>query len=138
MLPFDFTVLHKTIKGYISELIENVDQLREKAMVENNLINNKAYVIAADPTEKISTPSFIKEVPFIDFSPILNALSNLEKSAKHLEQVKQSADVKQLNAINAKIRPINYLNKKKVYLLTLLLRLFVGLFRPNFFAQWPL
>ena len=103
VLPFDFTVLHKTVKGYITELIENVDQLREKAMVENNLINNKAYVIAADPTEKISTPSLVKEVPFIDFSPILNALSNLEKAAKRLEQVKQTADVKQLNAINAKI-----------------------------------
>lgn len=102
-LPFDFTVLHKTVKGYINELIENVDQLREKALVENNLINNKAYVIASDPTEKISTPTLIKEVPFIDFSPILNALSNLEKAAKRLEQVKQTADAKQLNAINAKI-----------------------------------
>jgi N-acetylated-alpha-linked acidic dipeptidase len=34
VLPFDYTVLHTTIKGYISELINNVDQLREKTLIK--------------------------------------------------------------------------------------------------------
>ena len=34
-LPFDFTALHKTVKGYINELMNNVEQMREKAKVEN-------------------------------------------------------------------------------------------------------
>jgi N-acetylated-alpha-linked acidic dipeptidase len=78
-LPFDFTSLQKTVKGYITELMSAVDNLREKATIENELINNKAYVLAADPTEKLTTPKTLSEVPFIDFSSILNALNNLER-----------------------------------------------------------
>jgi len=102
-LPFDFTMLHKTIKGYVTELITAVDALREKSLVENELINHNAYTIAADPQTKLATPKLLDEVPFIDFSTILNALATLEKSAKRIEQVKLSANATQLNALNAKI-----------------------------------
>ena len=103
ILPFDYTLLHKTIKGYITELISNVDALREKAQVENDLIKNNAYKIASDPTTKLTTPSLFAEVPFIDFSSLLNALATLEKSAQKLEQLKAGADANKIAAINAKI-----------------------------------
>ena len=102
-LPFDFTSLHKTIKGYINELVSNVDALREKAQVENDLIKNNAYTIAADPTTKLATPTLLTEVPFVDFSSLLNALATLEKSAQKLEKLKAGADANKLAAINAKI-----------------------------------
>ena len=102
-LPFDFTALHKTIKGYITELVSNVDALREKAQVENDLIKNNAYTIAADPTTKLATPTLLTEVPFVDFSSLLNALATLEKSAQKLEKLKAGADANKLAAINAKI-----------------------------------
>jgi len=102
-LQFDFTELQKTVKGYIGELINNVDQMREKANVENELINNKAYVYAADPTEKLTTPKLLPSVPYIDFSPVLNALSHLEKAAAGVEAAKKTADPKKIAAINAKI-----------------------------------
>ena len=103
ILPFDYTLLHKTIKGYITELISNVDALREKALVENDLIKNNAYKIAADPTTHLTTPTLLAEVPFIDFSSLLNALATLEKSAQKLEQLKASADAVKLAKINEKI-----------------------------------
>ena len=102
-LPFDFTALHKTIKGYITELVSNVDALREKAQVENDLIKNNAYTIAADPTTKLAIPTLLTEVPFVDFSSLLNALATLEKSAQKLEKLKAGADANKLAAINAKI-----------------------------------
>lgn len=102
-LPFDFTSLQKTVKGYINELMTSVDNLREKTIVENELINNKAYVLAADPTDKLTTPKALSEVPFIDFSSILNALNNLEKAATRIEKIKLTADAKQIANINAKI-----------------------------------
>ena len=102
-LQFDFTELHKTVKGYISELVNKVDQLREKANVENELINNKAYIYAADPTNKIATPQLLAPVPYIDFSPVLNALSHLEKAAAQAEAAKKTADQNKLVSINAKI-----------------------------------
>ena len=102
-LQFDFNSLHKTVKGYISELMKNVDQLREKANVENELINSKAYIYAADPTEKLKTPVLLATVPYIDFSPVLNALTHLEKAAQYAELSKKQADANKLKAINAKI-----------------------------------
>ena len=103
VLPFDFRNLHTTIKGYINELISNVDEMRDKAKIENELIAKKVYVIAADPTEGLKTPTAEAEVPFIDFSLILNALSKLEKSAEHIEQIKLSVDANKIANLNAKI-----------------------------------
>ena len=102
-LPFDFTALHKTVKGYIAELMNNVDQMREKAKVENELINTKAYAVAADPTEGLKLPTTVEDVPYVDFASILNALTRLEKSAEQVEQIKVNADAQKLASINAKI-----------------------------------
>ena len=102
-LQFDFTELYKTVKGYIGELVNKVDQLREKANVENELINNKAYIYAADPTNKLATPQLLAPVPYIDFSPVLNALTHLEKAAAQAEASKKTADQNKLATINAKI-----------------------------------
>ena len=102
-LPFDFTALHKTVKGYINELMNNVEQMREKAKVENELVNTKAYAVAADPTEGLKLPTIVADVPYVDFASILNALTRLEKSAQQVEQIKANADAQKLAAINAKI-----------------------------------
>jgi N-acetylated-alpha-linked acidic dipeptidase len=102
-LPFDFTALHKTVKGYIAELMNNVDQMREKAKVENELINTKAYAVAADPTEGLKLPTTVEDIPYVDFASILNALTRLEKSAEQVEQIKVNADAQKLATINAKI-----------------------------------
>ena len=102
-LPFDFTALHKTVKGYIAELMNNVDKMREKAKVENELVNTKAYAVAADPTEGLKLPTTVEDVPYVDFASILNALTRLEKSAEQVEQIKVNADAQKLASINAKI-----------------------------------
>jgi N-acetylated-alpha-linked acidic dipeptidase len=102
-LPFDFTALHKTVKGYITELMGGVEQMREKAKLENELVNTKAYAVAADPLEGLKLPTLEAEVPFLDFAPILNALSRLDKAAQQVEQLKATASAEKLAAINAKI-----------------------------------
>ena len=102
-LQFDFTDLHKTVKGYVGELIKNVDQMRETAKVENMLVHNKVYVYAADPTDHLKTAQQVAEVPYLDFSAVLNALGNLEKAATHAEAAKKTPDLKKLADINAKL-----------------------------------
>ena len=103
VLPFDYRVLHTTIKGYISELINNVDQLREKTLIENELVNKKAYAYAADPTEGLTIPKVLPEVPYIDFSALLNALAQLEKAAAHVEEMKAKGNAAELEVLNSKI-----------------------------------
>jgi N-acetylated-alpha-linked acidic dipeptidase len=103
VLPFDFSHLHKTVKGYIGELIKNVDQMRETTKIENELVKNKVYVYAADPTDKLKTQEATIEVPHIDFSPLLNALNHFEKAVVHAELAKKTTDTKKQTEINIKL-----------------------------------
>lgn len=81
IVPFDFRSLHKTIQGYAGEVMALTDQLRETTAVENQLITEKKYVLAADPTEVYHAPTDKEPVPYLDFSSLQNALSAFEKAA---------------------------------------------------------
>jgi N-acetylated-alpha-linked acidic dipeptidase len=83
-LPFDFKSLYKTINGYATELIASVDQLRETTSVENQLIKEKNYNYAGDPTVKLLPPSIKDEVPYLNFSSLQNVLTDLEKTTNEL------------------------------------------------------
>ncbi|MFM8913110.1 MAG: transferrin receptor-like dimerization domain-containing protein, partial [Flammeovirgaceae bacterium] len=49
--------------------------------VENQMINEKRYVLAKDPTEKYVPPATKEAVPFLNFSSLQNAVANLEKTS---------------------------------------------------------
>jgi len=87
VLPFDFRSLQKTISDYVTELVTITDNMREATAVENELIKAKVYQLAADPLKHVKTPSTKEEVPFLDFSPMQNALAALEKSTNQLAVV---------------------------------------------------
>ena len=81
ILPFDFKGFHKTLSGYLTEVTALIDNLRESTEVENQMIKENRYVLAADPS-KTYIPAAIKEpVPFVNFSSLQNAITGLEKSA---------------------------------------------------------
>jgi len=83
LLPFDFRSLAKTVNGYIGELVALTDQVRETTAVENDLVRTHQYQLAADPTKNWKLPVQKSEVPFLDFSPLQNAMAALEKGADH-------------------------------------------------------
>jgi N-acetylated-alpha-linked acidic dipeptidase len=87
VLPFDFRSLHKTIANYVNELIELTNQTREATTVENELIKNKSYQLANDPTKNLKTPTAKEEVPYLDFSALQNAMASLEKSVNHVNDI---------------------------------------------------
>ena len=84
LLPFDFRSLHKTIGKYVNELVDLTDQMRETTAVENDIIKNKTYALVNDPQKNYKAPVAKDEVPYLDFSPLQNALTALEKSAGEL------------------------------------------------------
>jgi N-acetylated-alpha-linked acidic dipeptidase len=83
-LPFDFTHLQKTIAGYVKELAATTDQMRESIQTENEIISSNFYQLAADPTKKEKQPAQKPVVPYLDFSPIQNALTEFDNSSKKL------------------------------------------------------
>lgn len=87
LLPFDFRSLSKTINGYVKDLMSKTEQMRETTATENEVIKTNNYALANDPTEKLKIPTPKAEVPYIDFSPLQNALTALEKAGDHAAEL---------------------------------------------------
>lgn len=101
VLPFDFKAFHRTVSGYQTEVIALIDNLRETTEVENQLIKDKRYALAADPIEKTILPTTKEPVPFVSFTSLQNAVAHLEKSAASIaDQLATHPNPKQADAIN--------------------------------------
>jgi N-acetylated-alpha-linked acidic dipeptidase len=90
VLPFDFTHLYQTIEGYSKELVTLLQNTRESTEMENHLINSGDYKVGEDPTKKYLMPVVKPDVPFLDFSPLQNALAQLKTSTDSLKVVYQN------------------------------------------------
>jgi N-acetylated-alpha-linked acidic dipeptidase len=90
VLPFDFTHLYNTINGYADELTKLLNDSRESTETENKIIHSGDYKVGDDPTKKLIAPVAKSAVPYLDFSPLQNALVKLKKSADSLKVVFQN------------------------------------------------
>ncbi|MBX5439748.1 MAG: M28 family peptidase, partial [Thermoflavifilum sp.] len=82
LLPFDFTHFTQTVKSYVSQLQRLEQQKRDTAAVVNQWLQEKIYTLSADPQQHIAPPAQKKAVPYLDFSPLLNAISRLDTLSK--------------------------------------------------------
>ena len=87
ILPFDFTHLYKTIDGYSDELTTLINNERDATEIENKIINSGDYTTGEDPTKKFISPVAKSEVPYLDFSPLQNALEQLKQSTDSLKNI---------------------------------------------------
>jgi N-acetylated-alpha-linked acidic dipeptidase len=83
VLPFDFRTLYKEIKSYSTELQTLISNLRETTSINNEIIQKKYLVIAADTTKPNFPVAAKPEVPYINFSPLENAIAGLGKACDH-------------------------------------------------------
>ena len=58
--------------------------MRETTALSNQVLKENHYSYAGDPTVKQLPPAARAEVPFLDFSPLQNALSRLETATNRL------------------------------------------------------
>jgi N-acetylated-alpha-linked acidic dipeptidase len=84
LLPFDFRSLHKTVHGYVEELMEKTDKMRSQTELENLLISTNRYDLANSATNPLRTPTAMESVPIFSFQPLTNSLAALDKSSKAL------------------------------------------------------
>ncbi|MCO5723841.1 M28 family metallopeptidase [Robiginitalea marina] len=92
VLPLDFGPWHQTLSNYLKEVMKTSESMREDMLKHNKLIDKKAYLLSADPTKPRVTPTKKNEVPYLDFSPLQNALATLQNevdalAAKDLESL---------------------------------------------------
>ena len=104
VLPFDYNTLTGTITEYLTDLKAMLEQLRSDAEMENKLINDKIYQLAADPQLKFALPKTKLSVPFLEFSTVENAMAVLKKDTESLKKLLLGADkldAVQLDKLNA-------------------------------------
>lgn len=100
VLPFDFKSFHKTVNGYMGEVMTLLESTRESTEVENQMITEKRYTLAADPTQKYIAPERKDAVPFLNFSSLQNAVSALEKAANQYAELVAANPSPNTNAAN--------------------------------------
>jgi N-acetylated-alpha-linked acidic dipeptidase len=90
VLPFDFRILYKEIKSYTMELQTLISNLRETTSINNEIIRKKYLIIASDTANAFFPPAIKQEVPYIDFSPLENAVAALGKSSEHAFEIQEN------------------------------------------------
>lgn len=87
-LPFRFEAMSRSVRGWTNEVVKLADDLREQTKKENELIRSGALKLAADPTRTFIAPEPKAEVPFLNFAPLLNAVSRLEAATSKVSAAK--------------------------------------------------
>ena len=82
VLPMQFTNFAETVNGYLQELHKLTDDKRKNAAELARLLEQNAFELAADPTRLVLPPQREPEVPYLEFTPLDNAVIRLQKSAK--------------------------------------------------------
>lgn len=104
VLPFDFSAFHKTVTTYTQEVMTLTENLREATEVENQLILENRFVQAQDPTQRYIPPVAKGQVPYLNFSSLQNAVTELEQVTKKFTELQKAnpapnTNVARLNAL---------------------------------------
>jgi N-acetylated-alpha-linked acidic dipeptidase len=82
VLPFEFQNFSNTVAKYGTEVKQLTDNMRTETEKQTRLLAEKRYEAVADPTETLLPPKALDAVPYLNFSPLDNALLKLEQSAQ--------------------------------------------------------
>ncbi len=84
VLPFDFRNLYKIINGYTTELVSLSNTMRDNTSMENEMIANYDYLLSQDTAKHLLLPQPKDAVPYLDFSPLQNALAMMQTATDSL------------------------------------------------------
>lgn len=81
VLPFQFSNFARTVNEYADEMVTAMENTRSEVRRHNMLIEQGHYLAATNTREQFEIPEPREEVPFINLSPMRNAVSRLRESA---------------------------------------------------------
>ena len=85
-LPFEFTNFADTVGQYVNEVTKLTDTMREETKAVNQMVASGMWKAVQDPKETFVAPKPKAAVPFLDFSPLQNALAKLKDSSVAYKQ----------------------------------------------------
>lgn len=80
VLPLEFEQWHKTVSGYLDEVMKKTDTLRKTVEKYNKMVDKNTFELAADPKEHFIKPEKKEAVPYLDFAPVQNQLASLKST----------------------------------------------------------
>ena len=90
---------HEAIWPELQTLLSN---LRESTSVYNEIVRKKYLLITTDTANAFSPPVLKQEIPYIDFSPLQNAITSLGRAADHSFEIMNAngMSTKQTDSLN--------------------------------------
>jgi N-acetylated-alpha-linked acidic dipeptidase len=82
LLPFDFTALSETVRGYADELEKLAANEREEIIERNREIEEGLFSATADPRQRLVPPPPEPVPPHLNFAPLEDAVDALSRSAR--------------------------------------------------------
>ena len=79
LLPFEFSNFAETVGKYVDELSKLADDMRTKTDELNLELREKTLEAASDPTKTYVPPKEKNAVPYLNISPLQNALAEIQK-----------------------------------------------------------
>jgi len=86
MLPFEFMNCTETIAKYAKEVMKLADDMREETEELNRRLKDKTLEAVADPKETYVAPKSKAPVPYLNFSPLQNAVAKTQQSARNYDR----------------------------------------------------
>jgi N-acetylated-alpha-linked acidic dipeptidase len=91
VLPFDFGTFYKTVADYATEVKTVLDNMRTETETETKLLRGNIFTIANDPSKKRRLPQAHDAVPYLNFSPLENALHALKQTTDSFSKAHAAA-----------------------------------------------
>jgi len=107
VLPLQFTGFADTVAGYVEELHKLTEDKRRNAEELDKLLDQNAFVLAADPTRVVLPPAREPAVPYLDFAPLDNAVPRLKASAKAYDAVYAKLEAGEIKLSPAQLGELN-------------------------------
>jgi N-acetylated-alpha-linked acidic dipeptidase len=111
LLPYDFDDFTDTIHRYLDEVQKLARDMRDQTIERNRRIDEGLFAAITDPREKLLPPAKEAVPPYLNFAPLENGLSALQRAAEEYTRtvakagpgVSSRAAAAQLRAVNAKL-----------------------------------
>ena len=97
LLPFEFTNLADTVQMYVKELQKLLKDKQDEIKDRNRNIEEGVFTATNDPRRPLAVPKLEDVPPAINFAPLENAASALDKAATRYKKAVEAAKAKVAN-----------------------------------------
>jgi N-acetylated-alpha-linked acidic dipeptidase len=86
ILPYNFTNLAETIRGYVGEVKSLREEVAARIAETNRMIDEGVFTATTDPRDPLKAPGKEALAPHLNFAPLDNAVDSLTRAAAAYER----------------------------------------------------